>query len=172
MACMRWIVGVDPGSVAVGVAVLEEDIETRTGLRLVEHEWIQVEGSRAFRLYWIHERLTKIFRKLREAAPGRRTDVAVEYMFMGDNPKRAIELGEARGVVLAAAGNHPKVQLFDYPPSSMKKHVGGHGQAEKAQVAAAVSLKLGLQDLLPLDVADAAGHAIFHAETYMRGPRR
>lgn len=163
MTCLRWIVGVDPGTSEVGVAVLEENVESRTGLRLVEHEWIQVQGQRAFRLYWIHERLTKIFRRLKEADPGRRMDVAVEYMFVGDNPKVAVIMGEARGVILAAAGAIRKARVFDYPPSLMKKAVAGIGNAEKAQVAAAVSLRLGLSEQLPLDVADAAGHAILHS---------
>lgn len=165
MPSLRWIVGVDPGTIDVGVAVLEENIESRSGLRLVDHELIHVEGQRHFRLYWIHERLTTIFRKLKDQDPTRRMDVAVELMFMADNPKTAIILGEARGAILAAVGAVPKARIFDYPPSMMKKAIAGHGGAQKAQVAAAVSLKLGLPDLLQLDVADAAGHAILHSMT-------
>lgn len=163
MPCKRFILGVDPGTVAVGVAVLEEDIETRTGLRLIDHELIKVDGARHFRLFWIHDRLMKVMRRLQQGDPNRRLDVALELMFMGDNPKTAIILGEARGVVLAAVGSIRGAQVFDYAPSEMKKAVAGHGGAQKAQVAAAVSLRLGLPDLLPLDVADAAGHAILHS---------
>lgn len=163
MPAMRWIVGCDPGTSEVGVAVLEEDIETRSGLRLVDHELISVEGTRPFRLHWIHERLTKIFQRLKKTDPGRRMDVAVELMFVWKSPKVAIVMGEARGIILAAAGAVPKARIFDYQPSSMKKAIADHGHAEKAQVAAAVSLKLGLPDLLPLDVADAAGLAILHS---------
>lgn len=160
---MRWIVGVDPGTEWAGVAILEQDVESRTGLKLVDHEHIKVQGQRPFRLYWIHERLTKIFQRLKAQDPGRRMDVAVELMFMGDNPKTSIILGEARGVILAAAGAVPKARIFDYSPSEMKARVAGHGHAEKAQVACAVSLTLKLDYLLPLDVADAAGHAILHS---------
>jgi crossover junction endodeoxyribonuclease RuvC len=163
MPSLRWIVGVDPGTAQCGVAILEENVESRTGLRLVDHEWVNADGPRHFRLYWIHERLTKIFRRLKDMDPSRRMDVAVELMFMGDNPKTSIILGEARGVILAAVGAVPRARIFDYPPAMMKKEVAGHGSAEKAQVAAAVSLKLGLPELLPLDVADAAGHAILHS---------
>ncbi|HYE98923.1 MAG TPA: crossover junction endodeoxyribonuclease RuvC [Planctomycetota bacterium] len=164
MPALRWIVGCDPGTAEAGIAILEEDIETRSGLRLVDHEHICVEGSRAFRLYWIHERLTKIFQRLKETDPGRRMDVAVEFMFAGArNPKTSMVMGEARGIILAAAGAVPKVRIFDYSPSAMKKAIADHGFAQKAQVAAAVSLKLNLPELLPLDVADAAGLAILHS---------
>lgn len=163
MGALRWIVGCDPGTVDVGVAVLMEDLETRSGLRLVDHELIHVEGQRHFRLYWIHERLTKIFTRLKAQAPGRRMDVAVEHALVYKSPSTAIVMGEARGVILAAVGAVPKARIFDYAPSSMKKAVAGHGGAEKAQVAAAVSLRLALPDLLPLDVADAAGLAILHS---------
>ena len=163
MPSMRWIVGVDPGTVSPGVAVLEENVESRTGLRLVEHELIKVEGQRSFRLYWIHDRLTKLFQRLEAQQPGRRMDVAVEYMFVGSNAKTSMIMGEARGVILAAAGAVPKARIYDYPPSSMKLEIAGHGHAEKPQVAAAVSLLLGLDELLPFDVADAAGLAILHS---------
>lgn len=163
MPAMRWIIGVDPGTVAVGVAILEEDVESRTGLRLVDHELIKVDGQMAFRLFWIHDKLTKIFQRIKATDPGRRMDVAVEHALVYKNPSTAIAMGQARGVILAVVGSVPKVRVFDYAPCSMKKEVAGSGKAEKAQVATAVSIKLKLPDLLPLDVADAAGLAILHS---------
>ena len=159
MGAKRYIVGLDPGTEKVGFALMEDDLDTRGDLRLLDHELIAVEGTRPFRLYWIHERLTKLFSKLRD----RRLDVAVEKMFISNNPATAIILGEARGVVLAAAGAVPKARLFDYFPSEHKKTVAGHGGATKYQAMLAVRLILKIDVDLPLDVADACCIGVHHA---------
>ena len=165
MGAKRYVIGCDPGTTAVGVCALEDELDSGHGLKMLDTLLIRPDGQRHFRLFWVHEKLLAFFKKFSD----RRLDIAVELMYMGNNPQTAIILGEARGVVLAAAGAVRSARVFDQQASVMKKVVAGHGGASKYQVAAAVSLKLKLQDLLPEDVADAAGHAILHATTYMKG---
>lgn len=157
----RLIVAVDPGTEKVGVAILEQDLDTKQMPVLLEHELIHAQGDRPFRLFWIHERLTELVAKYRKKY--RRIDFAIEKMFMGDNPATCIILGEARGVVLAAAGSVPKARIFDYFPAQHKKSVGGHGGATKYQVMLAVRVMLGISEELPLDVSDACSIGIHHA---------
>jgi len=156
----RIIVGIDPGSEFAGVAVLEQDLDRKDTPRPLEHDLIRAQGTRPFRLYWIHEKLAELFQRYKTA---KRIDVAIELMFLGNNPKTSIILGEARGVVLAAAGAVPKARIFDYAPSSHKKSVAGHGGATKYQAMLAVRLLLGITEDLPLDVSDAYCIAVHHS---------
>ncbi len=156
----RIIVAVDPGTEMAGLAVLEQDLDTKAAPRLLEHSLIRAQGTRPFRLFWIHERMTEIFQKYKRA---RRLDVAIEKMFVGNNPSTAIILGEGRGVVLAAAGAVRGARIFDYFPSEHKKSVAGHGGASKYQAMLAVRLILNLEEDLPLDVSDACSVGIHHS---------
>ena len=157
----RYIVAVDPGTVAVGVAVLENELDSGRGLRLLDQRLIRPQGEKHFRLFWIHEKLTEVFKQY----SNRRLDIPIERMFVGNNPQTAIILGEARGAILAAAGAVKAARVFDYSPGEHKKAVAGNGQAEKYQCALAVRLILGLDDKvdLPLDVADACCLGVHHA---------
>lgn len=155
----RYIVAVDPGTVSVGVAVLEDELDSGRGLRLLDHALIQPQGQKHFRLFWIHEKLTEIFLKFGD----RRLDIAIERMFVGNNPSTAIVLGEARGAVLAAAGAVKLARIFDYSPGEHKRSVSGNGQAQKYQCMLAVRAILKLDEDLPLDVADAACLGVHHA---------
>lgn len=161
MSKKRYVVGVDPGTLVVGWAVLEDELDTGRGLCLVDHGVIQPQGEKHFRLYWVHEKLSELFRRLKD----RRLDVALERMFVHKNPATAIVLGEARGAVLAAAGAVKGARIFDYSPGEMKKAVAGHGMAQKYQVQLAVRLllKLDEKEEIPLDVSDAMGLGVYHA---------
>lgn len=156
----RLIVGIDPGTEKVGFAVLEQDLDRKDTPRLLEHDLIHAQGTRPFRLFWIHEKLRELFERHRER---NRIDVAIEKMFLGDNPATCIILGEARGVAMAAAGAVPKARIFDYFPSEHKKSIAGHGGATKYQAMLAVRLLLHIEDELPLDVADACCIAVHHS---------
>lgn len=160
MGDKRVIIGIDPGTEFVGFAVLEQDLDRKDTPRPLEHDLIRAQGSRPFRLFWIHEKLRELFERHRAR---RRIDVAVELMFVGNNPQTSMILGEARGVVMAAAGAVPKARIFDYAPSSHKKSVAGHGGATKYQAMLAVRLLLGLEGDLPLDVSDAYCIAVHHS---------
>lgn len=159
MSAKRYTIGIDPGTVACGYAVLENELDSGGGLKLLEHGLISPQGQKHFRLFWVLEKLTALFLRHKD----RRLDIAVERMFVGKNSATAIVLGEARGVVLAAAGAVKKARIFDYSPGEYKKAIAGNGHAEKYQVGLAVRLLLKIDEDLPLDVSDAAALGLFHA---------
>ena len=100
----------------------------------------------------------------------RPTVVAVEGVFQHRNPRSALILGQARGVVLAASAR-AGLTIHDYTPQQVKKAVCGSGRADKGQVQKMVSLRLGLPDLPQEDAADAVAVAICHAQSLaFRGP--
>lgn len=89
--------------------------------------------------------------------------VAVETAFTALNVKSALRIGEARGLVLAAAGRRG-VAVDEIAPATAKRSVLGNGRATKEQVASMVPKLLGVSDELevPLDATDALALALAH----------
>ncbi|HEX4466250.1 MAG TPA: crossover junction endodeoxyribonuclease RuvC [Solirubrobacteraceae bacterium] len=89
--------------------------------------------------------------------------VALEQLYFGQNARTAFAVGQARGVVMLAAGQHG-VACSDYTPQQVKGAVCGSGRAEKDQVARMVQALLGLPaEELPDHATDALAVAVCHA---------
>jgi crossover junction endodeoxyribonuclease RuvC len=105
--------------------------------------------------------------------------VAVEDHYFGANVSSAIAVGQARGVVLLAAGMHG-VPVRAYTPQQVKAAVCGSGRAEKQQVARMVARLLGLAappkpdhaaDALAVGVCDTSRAPLAEAVAYATGTR-
>jgi crossover junction endodeoxyribonuclease RuvC len=89
--------------------------------------------------------------------------VALEELYFGQNVRTAFAVGQARGVVLLAAGQHG-VPCSGYTPQQVKGAVCGSGRAQKDQVARMVKVLLGLEhEPRPDHAADALAVALCHA---------
>ena len=89
-----------------------------------------------------------------------RDALAVEELYFGANVRTAFAVGQARGVVLLAAGQHG-VPSRSYTPQQVKAAVCGNGHAGKEQVARMVARLLGLPAAPARDhAADALAVAI------------
>ena len=89
--------------------------------------------------------------------------VAVEDLYFGRNVHSALAVGQARGVVLLAAGS-AGLPCFSYTPQQVKQSVCGSGGAAKDQVQRMVGALLGLPEPpRPDHAADALAVAICHA---------
>jgi crossover junction endodeoxyribonuclease RuvC len=148
------ILGVDPGSRVAGFGLLDQAGRT---LRVVE--------SGVFRLGEKDELAARLGRLLDAIEGlldrGAPSVLAVEDVFAARNPRSALALGQARGVILAAAGRRG-IPVFAYPPATVKRAVCGNGRAEKEQVRKMVSVLLSLSTEVPLDESDALALAICH----------
>jgi len=150
------VLGIDPGVANTGYGVVAHDrgrlvaldggvIETRAGL--------QPEG----RLATIHARVAELLDGYRPDA------LAVEDLYFGANARSAFAVGQARGVVLLAAGQRA-VPCTSYTPQQIKAAVCGSGRAAKDQVQRMVQTLLALPELpRPDHAADALAIAICHA---------
>lgn len=152
----RRILGIDPGSVITGFAVIDA-----RGDRLVHVDsgCIQVgRGEFPDRLRRIYEGIGAVVERL---AP---TEVAVERVFVARNADSAIKLGQARGAAICGAlkGALP---VHEYSASEIKQAVVGSGRAAKEQVQHMVAMLLGIRDALQSDQADALAVAVCHAHT-------
>jgi crossover junction endodeoxyribonuclease RuvC len=89
--------------------------------------------------------------------------VAVEDLYFGANARSAFAVGQARGVVILAAGQRA-IRCWSYTPQQVKNAVCGSGRAAKDQVQRMVQTLLALPELpRPDHAADALAVAICHA---------
>lgn len=154
---MARILGLDPGSRICGYGVIDEHAGA---LRYVECGVLTAPAAHA-----MEARLGEIARGLREVIAELRPDVvAVEAVFVHQNPRSALALAQARGAALAVIGL-AGLTVASYPPASVKKAVSGSGRAEKGQVARMVQVLIGLATLPLADATDALAVAITHGRT-------
>ena len=156
------ILGVDPGTLACGYAILESDGRSS---RALDYGVVRSrDESLPVRLKVIYEGLLVVIDRWKP-------DVAVvESLFSGINAQTALKIGEGRGVALLAAAGRG-LPVFEYAPAEVKKSVVGTGRAHKSQVQEMVRLILSLPELPePEDAADALAVAICHSHRLdMRG---
>lgn len=89
--------------------------------------------------------------------------LALEALYFGQNARSAFAVGQARGVVLCAAGRRG-VPCHDYTPQQVKGAVCGSGRAGKDQVTRMVQALLTLPEPpTPDHAADALAVAVCHA---------
>ena len=95
--------------------------------------------------------------------------MAVEELFFNSNQKTAINVAQARGVLLLAALNK-EIPVYEYTPLQVKQAIVGYGRAEKNQVQQMVKMLLKLDKVpKPDDTADALGIAVCHAHSFKAG---
>ena len=108
------------------------------------------------RLVDLHDRLAEMILQHKPQA------AAVEEVFVNENPRSTLKLGQARGVVLFAAARSG-IEVGEYAPTLVKKAVVGTGGADKNQVHAMVGRLLPGVKISGADAADALAVAITHA---------
>jgi crossover junction endodeoxyribonuclease RuvC len=147
------VLGIDPGTASTGYGVVAGSgsrlqllavgvIETRAGVPLER------------RLADIHARIGALIDEHRPDS------MAIEELYFGINVRTAFAVGQARGVVLLAAGER-QLPSHSYTPQQVKGAVCGHGHADKEQVSRMVARLLGLAEAPPSDhAADAIAVAI------------
>lgn len=149
----RRILGIDPGYGIVGWGIIDQQ---QSSLRYRAHGTITTPAAFPFpeRLRTIYTELVKLFE---EYSP---TLMGVEKLYFEKNVKTAIDVSQARGVILLSATLH-NIALVEYTPLQVKQSVTGFGKADKAQVQRMVKSILKLSEIpKPDDAADALALAI------------
>ena len=150
------VLGIDPGTANTGYGVVLARGQT---LAALDGGVIATGPSEPLerRLARIHARLCDLISEHRPDA------LAIEELYFGQNARSAFAVGQARGVVLLAAGM-AGVPCFSYTPQAVKQSVCGSGSAAKDQVQRMVGALLALPEPpAPDHAADALAVAICHA---------
>ncbi len=149
------VLGIDPGTADTGYGVVES---AGSRLHSLAHGVIQTRAGTPLEL-----RLADIHATVAQLLDDHLPDaVAVEQLYFGVNVRTAFAVGQARGVVLLAAGQRA-VPSASYTPQQVKGAVCGQGTAGKEQVSRMVTRLLGLTTPPAADhAADALAVAICH----------
>ena len=152
------ILGIDPGYAIVGYGQLEYQ---NNRFRTVDYGAITTPAGMDFsqRLERIYQQMQMLLTQYRPQA------MAVEKLYFQNNQKTAIDVAQARGVILLAA-QLQGVETFEYTPLQVKSSVVGYGQAVKKQVQEMTRILLHLPVVpKPDDTADALAMAITFCHT-------
>ena len=148
------ILGIDPGLRITGFGVLDR---SGNALAYVTSGCIRTPaGDLALRLKAILDGLGEII------ASTRPDQVALEKVFVNENPQSTLLLGQARGTAVCAAVMHA-LPVSEYTALQVKQAVVGNGHAAKGQVQDMVRRLLELAGDPSPDAADALACAICHA---------
>jgi crossover junction endodeoxyribonuclease RuvC len=153
MSVRMIVLGIDPGTASTGYGVVES---SGSRLRALAEGVIQTHPGIA-----LERRLADIHARVGELLDAHAPDaIAIEELYFGANARTAFAVGQARGVVLLAAGQRG-VPSRSYTPQQVKGAVCGHGRAGKDQVGRMVARLLGLGGPpAPDHAADALAVAI------------
>lgn len=158
----RWVIivilGIDPGYAIVGWGLI---LSEHGKVKPLAFGSVQTPAEMDF-----SERLCKIYEDFLALIDRYHPEAAaVEKLYFKNNQKTAIDVAEARGVLLLAL-KKKAIPLYEYTPLQVKSSVTGFGKAEKAQVMEMTRRRLGLESVpKPDDTADALAIAICHAQT-------
>ena len=121
------ILGVDPGSVITGYAIIKKKPDTN--LEVINFGCIITDkfATTGERLKKIHGEIIKLIEKHKPNL------LSIETMFFFKNLKTVMPVSQTKGVILLAAAQK-KLRTCEFTPLQMKMAIAGYGRAEKKQV--------------------------------------
>lgn len=152
------VLGIDPGTLRVGFAVIDC---VGNSFRAVEYGVVRASGPLPGRLLQIYEALVAL------ASRHCPSVLAIEDVFFGKDIRAMEKIGEGRAIAKLVAAQHG-MDVFEYPPATVKLAVAGNGAASKEAVGRMVTAAFGLAEPpQPADASDALAIALCHGT---RGP--
>lgn len=152
----QTVLGVDPGTAAIGLAVV------RGSAREQSVTWAATVRTPtalppAERLRRLHATVAEVIRTHQPGA------MALEALMWGQNRQSAMQVARATGVIMVAAAQ-AGLAVEEYPPLQVKMAVTGVGNAPKDAVRRALRI-IGVRGVPDeLDAADAVATAVCHLQ--------
>ena len=152
------IFGIDPGYAIVGCGIVRYE---KNNFSLMGYGAITTDKDMPF-----NKRLKKIYDDLKELLHKFKPDaVSIERLYFNTNQKTAIDVAQARGVIVLAI-EEMGIPIYEYTPLQVKQSIVGFGRAEKVQVQEMTKMFLHLNKIpKPDDAADALALAICHGHS-------
>lgn len=148
------IVGIDPGYDRVGIAIGQKNDST---WQVLAHTCIQTDKkAHLFKRYaQIAKELEALIIKYQV------TEAGIESLFWFKNQSTALDVSEARGVIIATLLHH-QIKIAEYTPLQIKQSLTGYGRADKKAVEKMVKMELALEGKIIDDAIDALATMICH----------
>lgn len=120
------ILGIDPGYGRLGLAILEKQNSKEI---LLYSECFETSSKLTH-----SERLLALAKKIEEIITKYKPDqIAIETLLWSKNVKTAMQVAEARGVILLEAARK-KILIREFNPNQIKLAVTGYGKSDKKQI--------------------------------------
>ena len=152
------ILGIDPGFAITGYSIIDY---IGNKFHLIDSGAVTTKAGEPF-----PERLSKLYTDINLIIDEYKPDaISVEELFFNNNVKTAINVAQARGIILVA-GCQKSIATYEYTPLQVKQAVVGYGRADKIQVQKMVKTILKVEKLPKLDdITDSMAIAICHAHS-------
>lgn len=148
------ILGIDPGYGRMGYGIIEK---SRSGqCKTLVYGCLNTDAKKSFvcRLIEIKEKVDSLAKKYKPEIMG------IEKLYFVKNAKTAMDVGQARGVILLS-GIENKMQICEFTPLQIKQAITGYGKADKKQMQKMVAIILQLKEKIKSDdAADALAVAL------------
>ena len=157
------ILGIDPGYATIGYGIIDY---FRGRFAVVGFGAITTKAGLPFeiRLRDIYDDMNTVIEKYKP------DDMSIEKLYFNTNSTTAIDVAQARGVIVLSAAQNG-LNISEYTPLQVKQAITGYGRAEKRQVMEMTRRILHLEQIpKPDDAADALALAICHGHC-SRGAR-
>lgn len=148
------IIGIDPGYDRIGLAVGQKE----------DHHWqlltmhcIQTDKKQS--LFQRYQQIMTELEKLLQQYPI--TEASIESLFWFKNKSTALQVSEARGIIIATLLRH-QVKIAEYTPLQIKQSLTGYGRADKKAVEKMVRMELNLSGKIIDDTIDALAAMVCH----------
>ncbi|HNY25111.1 MAG TPA: crossover junction endodeoxyribonuclease RuvC [Alphaproteobacteria bacterium] len=152
---MTRIIGIDPGLIHTGWAVIDTAGSTR---KYVSSGVILPKKSDSLAM-----RLACIFKNVTELCEIWQPDeCSIEITFSNKNPQTTLVLGHARAAAIVAVAAKD-IPVFEYEPNKIKKAISAAGHADKDQIYKMVKIFLPNSDPKTPDESDAIAIALAHS---------
>jgi len=154
-ASSKIILGIDPGTVVMGYAVV---VTNGDKIKLLHMDVLKLLAEKDS-----YQKLEIIFAKVCELIKIYKPDMfAIEAPFFGKNVQSMLKLGRAQGVAIAAA-MQASLPVTEYSPKKVKQSITGNGNSTKEQVFQMLQRIIELKETPRfLDASDALAVALCH----------
>ncbi|MFT4155068.1 crossover junction endodeoxyribonuclease RuvC [Parafilimonas sp.] len=151
----KIILGIDPGTVIMGYAVLSVK---GSEIKLLHMDVLKLVAQKD-----TYQKLEIIFSKVSELIKTYTPNMfAIEAPFYGKNVQSMLKLGRAQGVAIAAA-MQAALPVTEYSPKKVKQSITGNGNSTKEQVFKMLQHIIKLEETPHFfDATDALAVALCH----------
>ena len=152
------ILGIDPGFATMGWGVIKSEKGNAT---VIDYGVVTTPKTESLptRLAMLEVGIKKLIERFKP------DEIALEELFFNTNITTAINVAQARGVIILTCVKECG-RLYEYTPLQIKQALTGYGRAEKRQIQAMVKTFLRLEKVpKPDDAADALAVALTHSQT-------